>query len=141
MIRFPAGRRKGLSNILNFHRVPSNNGLLQLARQDFSEPAFVEDAARGVIEVLCPEYIIPENTFFRLLKVGEAFAVDTNVDFNAINKIYHQRIPVTHSTVTPAYVLAHLVNARVDAYFAAEYMAEIVPSPANSYVIGKNIPI
>lgn len=53
-----------------------------------------------------------------------------------INSQYHKLIPSpTHSSITPVYLLSLLYNARADAYFAADYMAEIVTTPVASGII------
>jgi hypothetical protein len=66
---------------------------------------------------------------FSLLKHAGEFAVDTNLDFPAINRLSNV------NEISAAYILAHIVSARADTYFAADYMGEIVTSPANSELI------
>ena len=43
--------------------------------------------------------------------------------------------PPEHSSLSPALLLSFLCNARADAYFAADYMAEIVTTPVASGII------
>jgi hypothetical protein len=63
------------------------------------------------------------------MKLGGELAVDTNLDFAAINRLANV------NEISAAYILAHIVSARTDTYFAADYMGELVTSPANSALI------
>ncbi len=80
---------------------------------------------------LVPEYKQPQ-FHFRLHNTGHGFAADTNFDFKAINEVYHQTTPATHSTIDTAYLLSHIYEARADIFFAAYYMAEPVTTPVYS---------
>ncbi|WP_439402137.1 hypothetical protein ACNJYA_04810 [Bradyrhizobium sp. DASA03068] len=106
-----------------------------LAREDAKDPQFIESAARAVLRYLVPEFKLPDDFYFRLINIEGQFAVDTNLDFQSINSTYRVRVPVEHSTITSAYVLSHIIDARADSFFAAYYMAELVTSPIYSDLI------
>jgi hypothetical protein len=61
--------------------------------------------------------------------------VDTNLDFEKLNSIYHQGVSPKHSSLTPNYILLHIVDSRSDSYFTADYLAEIVTKPVHSEII------
>jgi hypothetical protein len=84
---------------------------------------------------LVPDYIAPRDLVFELFDTGEGYAVVTNLDFAKLNAMYHERIPPSHSSLTPEYLLSHTLTARSDSYFAATYMAEIVTTPVYSNLI------
>jgi hypothetical protein len=119
-----------ITDLLKIHRLPREVGSVgDSARIDCDDAHYVSMAARTVIETLCPAYAIPSNMRFSLLKLDSEFAIDTNLDFAAINRL--PRI----SDISGAYILAHIVSARADTYFAADYMGELVTAPANSKLI------
>jgi hypothetical protein len=72
---------------------------------------------------------------FNLFNTGEGFAVDTNPSFAGINSIYHQTVPEEQTSISPAYLLSHMLEARADTFFAAYYMAEPVTAPIYSDII------
>jgi len=66
---------------------------------------------------------------FAVMELDGEFAIDTNLDFAAINRLSGP------FEISGPYILAHIVGARADTYFAADYMGELVTSPANSKLI------
>jgi hypothetical protein len=92
-------------------------------------------AALTVLRNLVPHYNPPLDFRFELFNTGEGYAVDTNIDFSAVNRLYHHTISPSHSSISSEYILAHIISARVDSYFAAHYMAEIVTTPVLSDII------
>jgi hypothetical protein len=42
--------------------------------------------------------------------------VDTNINFEELNRAYHQRVPATHSSLSPAYLMIQILAARKSAY-------------------------
>jgi hypothetical protein len=82
-----------------------------------------------MVEPTSPNFAIPDNTRFTVMRLGGDFAIETNLDFAAINRLSNV------NEISGAYILAHIVSARADTYFAADYMGELVTSPANSALI------
>ena len=72
---------------------------------------------------------------FSIHDTGRGFAVITNLDYVRLNELYHQRVPVQHSSITSEYLQSFLQDARADTYFAAHYLAEIVTLPILSDLI------
>jgi hypothetical protein len=110
-------------------------GLPGLAERDLEDPQYVKIAIGRLISVLVPSYALPPTYEFRIISGDDGFFIATDLDFAAINANYHKSIPPTHSTITAAYLIDHLLEARADIYFASEYMAELVTSSAYSAII------
>lgn len=107
----------------------------KLTREDVTDAGYLVRAVRAILGRLVPEYIIPQNLEFSVRDVGQGYAVITNLDYVRINELYHQRVPIEHSSITTEYLLAFLQDARADTYFAAHYSAEIVTIPVLSDLI------
>ena len=117
-------------DLLKIHPLPQDVGsVANSARADCEDPHFVDMAARSILEILRPTFTVPSNMRFSVMKLGGELAVDTNLDFAAINRLANV------NEISAAYILAHIVSARTDTYFAADYMGELVTSPANSALI------
>ena len=128
-----------LADRVKIHKFTDASGgvksITDLARADMRDSAFVNSAAKAVLQYLVPTYPIPAGFYFQLFDTGQGFAVDTNLNFEAVNELYHQKVPIAHSSITAAYLLSHILDARSDTFFAAYYMAEPVTAPVYSEII------
>jgi hypothetical protein len=106
-----------------------------LMRSDIKDASFVKDGVRIALQGLVPGYSLPKHFRFNLIDTGSGFVVDSDLNYQAINAIYHQSVSPSHSTINDAYLLAHLLEARTDTFFAAYYMAEPVTTPLTSRII------
>ena len=70
-----------------------------------------------------------------MFDTGSGYAVDTSLDYNAINLVYHQSVPPEHSSIDAGYLLSHILDARAETFFSAYYMAELVTAPVKSDII------
>jgi hypothetical protein len=111
------------------------NVIVHLARRDISDPTFLRNAVRSVLEQLLPANAVPSKFTFNLIGFGESYIIDTDLDFVKLNEIYHQNVPPSHSSLNCDYLLLHVISARADSYFAADYMAEIVTTPLHSRIM------
>ena len=93
--------------------------------------AISEPVLRSLFEVASPHYVLPTDFRFRLEKVTNGFVVDTNIDFVALNTEYHKYVPATHSSMTPAYLLALLQGVYEELYFASVLQSELAFSGSN----------
>lgn len=130
-------KRLGDAVVLHkFKNVPEGEAVVTtLARQDIHDPAFLQRAARIVLEHLLPVAAVPQGFTFRLEDTGRGYLVDTDLDFSKLNAIYHQRISPQHSSLSQDYILSHIIASRADSFFAAEYLAEIVTTPVHSDIM------
>jgi hypothetical protein len=106
-----------------------------LAREDIADPQFIRQAALVILKNLVPSYAPPADFRFAIFNTGQGYAVDTNIDYSHLNGIYHQTVPATHSSLDSGFLLAHVVEARLGSYFAANYLAEIVTIPVYSDIM------
>jgi hypothetical protein len=107
-----------------------------LMRADIEDNVFVQSAVKAVLTHLVPGFD-PSNGFhFKVFKsLDGGYFVDTDLDFAKLNSAYHKVVPPSHSTITQSYLLAHLLDARADTFFAAYYMAEPVTVPVSSDIM------
>jgi hypothetical protein len=89
---------------------------------------FVEPAAKIIIKELVPEYTAISGAYFHTEKTKDGIAVTTNIDFGILNDLYHRRVPPEHSSISPAYLLAHLLDVEKDLYFACANLSELASS-------------
>lgn len=75
---------------------------------------FVKECVGKVIKILVPDYTFPKQWEFMVLLNDENFRILSDIDFEKINAIYRRQIPEEHSTITPAYVLAHILDAQLE---------------------------
>jgi hypothetical protein len=109
--------------------------IADLAREDIGDASFIRQAVASVLKNLVPGYTPPTNFRFEVFNTGRGYAVDTNLDFDEINKHYHRLVSPSHSSITAAYLLTHVIDARLDSHFSAYYMAEIVTTSLLSEII------
>jgi len=98
-----------------------------LARADVEDAQFLNRAVATCLEHWIPNMRFSSPLRFRVFKTASgSYAVDTNLDYAALNVAYHKVFPPSHSSLSTAYLLAQIQSARADIFFAAYYMAEPV---------------
>lgn len=107
----------------------------KLTRDDVADGDYLVRGVRAILGRLVPEYVPPANLEFSIHDTGQGYVVVTNLDYARLNVLYHQRVPVEHSSITTEYLLSFLQDARADTFFAAHYLAEIVTIPTLSDLI------
>jgi hypothetical protein len=89
-----------------------------------------ESAVKTLIRNLAPEYDQVDRLGFKInLKRSNIFTIDTNIDFVAVNKSYNLRIPSSHSTLTPAFIVGQLQSAYTSAFYGAAFNSEVSTTP------------
>jgi len=112
--------------------------LPSVMRSDMKDTASIEAAVKRVVNILVPSFPIPDGWFFRPLDIGDSFAIDTNFDFTRLNEEYHKTIPPSHSSLTPAYLLQQLLDARASLAVGFKYLGELVVDPVGTGLIRLN---
>ncbi len=107
-----------------------------MADEDLHDPQYTNAAIRLVLQELVPNLEIPNEWSFRTQETNDGYVALTNFDFGIINAEYHRHVSPAHSSVSPAYLLTHILDARADIAFAAKHMAELVTSPMASQALG-----
>jgi hypothetical protein len=130
---------KSICDRVALHRFKNVQGgeniIVELTKRDVAEPGFAQSAAKAVLQNFLPIEHVPKNFKFELVNTGDGYLVDTDLDFKAINEVYHRFVPPSHSTLNEALILAYIILARSESYFACEYMSEIVTSAVYSDIM------
>jgi hypothetical protein len=103
------------------------------ALKELSQPAYARASVESMLRSYVPEYHGPLG--FDVWREGSKLKVSSDIRFEEANHIYHQRIPPTHSSLSPAYLLAHLLSVKADLHFAARFDSEIAIDDVNALVI------
>ncbi len=103
------------------------------AKQELLDHRYVEDSVAMLLRTYVPEYQGPVQ--FRTSQYENKLIVKSDIVFPEANRFYHQRIPASHSTLSPAYLLAHLLSVKADLHFAARYESEIAIDDINASII------
>jgi hypothetical protein len=109
--------------------------ITDLAREDIADKKFAHSAATAILRNLVPDYNPPADLRFEIFDTGQGYAVDTNIDFVELNKKYHRYVSPSYCTIDTGSLLTHIIDARLESYFGACYMAEIVTTPVLSDLI------
>jgi hypothetical protein len=135
-----AGRRQGEAFAGLVEPLSYEGELRDGVDHDFEDATYVGGAVACTLSILAPKYELPEPMIFEPVPVqgyAEAtwFEVATNLDFDKINAIYHEVVPPEHSSVTAAFLLSHILNARGDLYFGTLTNADLAVSDAASAIM------
>lgn len=103
------------------------------ARDELSDPRYVSASVESLLRTYVPGYEGPCG--FNVHRRGDKLVVSSDIRFPEVNRIYHQRIPPTHSSLSPAYLLAHLLSVKADLHFAARFNSEIAIDDVNALII------
>jgi hypothetical protein len=115
---------------------PMSNVLTDYATSDIDDPAYVRSTVERFIRAYAPEYALPRPFVFDVSKKGDrAMAVQTNIDFEALNASFHLRVPVTHSTIRTGDLLNYVGNVRVNIATAAAFDADFATEHTNALVM------
>jgi hypothetical protein len=109
--------------------------LISSVRSDFADQKYMEKAVAQLLGVLAPTYRLPQDYRFELFKEGNAFRLDTNIDFQQANEIFTQREQKAGYTLTPDRLLIYLFDARNDLFFASRENAELATQPTSAVII------
>lgn len=130
-----SGKARRLTNRLarNIELIHLPQSLIDAAREDLLNAGYVESSIQALFDRFVPLY--PRRlSYFRPISVGTKMAVETNIDFVKANLEYHTHIPVSHSSLSAAQLLAYLVNVRADLHFAARYTSEMAVDEVSALI-------
>ena len=139
---------------LFYHRHPDKRAARQFARSlaelshgDFDAHALqtclldserTEKIVSDLLQSLAVGYANDEPLRFRLMQEQAGWIVDTNLDFVRVNNAYHKRVPKTHSSLTPAYLVSLIQGAYEELHFAGRLCSEIAVD-CNMHVIHSHL--
>lgn len=97
--------------------------------QTFTDRQAINLSVSSLIREIVPRFSLPPDLRFAIERAKDGIYVDTNIDFTELNRLYHQVVPPSHSTLTEAYILSLLQEAYEATYFAAQLNAEVAVHP------------
>jgi hypothetical protein len=112
-----------------------------VAREDLRDVVFVDEAVRQALAELLPSVELPSGWFFRPHLIGteyggqQQFVIETNLNFPNLNLRYHERIPPSHSSLSPEFLVNYIFGAREAILISSRHMAELVVDPATTAVV------
>jgi len=110
----------------------------EVVDSELANDRLVQSYAGAYLRNAVPHYTLPSGWEFRCVKTGDGsddIYVITNLNFADINREYHKIIDPSHSSISPEFILAHILDARVDVDLASNYMSEIITRPESSDLI------
>jgi hypothetical protein len=113
--------------------------ILQGANKSILDQNYVGSAARIVIRELVPEFGNSSTILFHTDKTNNGIEVSTNIDFVELNELYHRRVPKEIASITPAYILANLLDLEKELYFATTNLSELSSSNLTSKLAEQKI--
>ena len=129
------GRRLGREFAELVPTIDLDNKLISSVRADFADQKYMKEAVAQLLGVLAPTYRLPQDYHFELFKEGNAFRLDTNIDFEQANEIFTQREQKAGYTLTPDRLLIYIFDARNDLFFASRESAELATQPSSAAII------
>lgn len=108
------------------------------ARTSILDERYLKSATEHILSALIPNTSF-DGIEFMAEPVDGRLRIHSNLNFVALNQAYHQLIPPTHSSITPAYLLNHLFDAECDLYFASMHLSEMVTRPLNTGLLSHRL--
>lgn len=124
------GKGRRLANKIQdkIHVTKHDHIILEGARKAFLDQEYIGTAAKIVVAEWVPEIGNAPGMIFRTEKTAEGIRVETNLNFSTLNATYHQRISPSHSSITPASILAHILEVEKELYFSSKNLSELASS-------------
>ena len=91
----------------------------------FQDAAFLQSATRAMVRRWVPEAGSVDQVVFHAQKTEKGHVISTNLNFDLLNRFYHQRVSPAHSTITSATFLAHVCAAEMHIYYSARQLSEL----------------
>jgi hypothetical protein len=101
--------------------------------EDMATSSYIRTAVAQAVRHLAPEYQVPDPFLFDVVRDGPFVRV-SNINFAALNLIYHRRVDPQHSTISPAYLLSALHQATAELKMAASANSEMALSPLSTLI-------
>jgi hypothetical protein len=94
----------------------------------------LRNAVARVVAHLAPEFVLPDPFLFDVARNGAFLHVSTNINFSALNEIYHKHVDPHHSTLTAQYLLSIFHQATAELQTAALAKSEMALSQVSTLV-------
>lgn len=94
--------------------------VLHAIQSQIMDKPYLENCIREMLRTLVPGYAIPSDLGLDTFDTGEGFVILTKLNFEEINRIYHQTVPVERSSLNMAELLARMLDAEKELDFAGK---------------------
>jgi len=113
---------------LSFNSMNNVNArkLTKIAHSELCQNESIGNYVKIIIEAKVPDFRFDRIPKFNVIEHNGKFIIDSDVNFEGLNEIYHKTVPKEHDTIGPATFLSALLENRVDSYLASNYMSEYV---------------
>lgn len=102
--------------------------ILEGANKSILDQNYVQSAVQTVIKEVTPEFGDISKILFHTQMTSNGIEVGTNINFTLLNELYHRRVSIKHSTITPALIFSHLLEMEKELYFASTNLSELSSS-------------
>ncbi|MBK6895502.1 MAG: hypothetical protein IPH06_02790 [Alphaproteobacteria bacterium] len=113
--------------------------ILEGAKASFIDQRYIKDSTKSIIQSLIPEDVNLNSIVFQTERTASGILIETNINFDALNSIYHKYVPPTHSTITPALLLSHMLDVESELFFSSNNLSEIATSGLSSNLISLKV--
>ncbi|MDO9620176.1 MAG: hypothetical protein Q7J43_21135 [Pseudomonas sp.] len=114
-----------------------DHSILDGARHSILDQQYIQSAAGLVLKSKLNSSIDLSGLRFNTEMQDKGIVVSTNANFLALNQLYHQFVPPSHSSLTPASILIEVLELEKELYFASSNLSEIAASNISS-VLAEN---
>jgi hypothetical protein len=111
-----------------------DRAVLEGSLTDIADGEYVRDAVSKLLDCFAPEYEQPQPLRFNIHREEGRLVVETNIDFVKANEVYHKRIPATHSSLSVASLLGHVLDVRGDLQFSSATSSDMAVSDHSSII-------
>ena len=95
--------------------------------------------ASAYIESVVPAYANLRQHSFNLTEESQGMLVHTSIDFELLNRFYHEQVTPEHDTITAASIIAAIQNAYETAYLAGTLDSEVFLDDTQRAVLSDTI--
>lgn len=129
-----AGKGRRLANKIQDKIKVTNHdhSILEGTRHSILDQQYIQSAASLVLKSKLNSSVDLSGLRFHTEKQDKGIVVSTNANFLNLNKVYHQFVPESHSSLTPAAILAEVLELEKELYFASNNVSEIAASKISS---------
>lgn len=129
-----ANRIHGLIEVVKHESIVTDG-----ARDLFLDQEYINKSAKNILEFLVPEPVNFDGIEFFTNKTERGVIVSSNIDFVALNRIYHKYVSPKHSTLAPSTILSHVVHVENEIHFSSNNMSEIATSDLSANLIAQRV--
>lgn len=135
------GKGRRIGNRLKEVILPNEpeNLVIESTKETILNQDLILASSKSIITDLIPEPIDLSSSVFITENTENGITVETNFNFPEINKLYHKYIPESHSSISPASILGHILASENELWLASNNSSELSSSLITSNLIPKKV--